>query len=172
MNEELRDILRQYCDLELTYSDDWVTNSAMWEVVYAIGEHGYGSEDIDTLPPKQRTIFPVLAMLSSVQCDGFLSIFYNDTLHEIKRLRQSIGVLGLDTIGNIFDEAFPLVQSKFTWSDEHVNFCEQVGWETNPHTYFGREIVDRFEEWEKQINDIFTSEEFEKHLESYLKSTK
>ena len=168
MNEELQDKIKQLCESKIAFGAEW--KELYYDAVYAICEHGYSSEDIENLPMKQQTIFPLLAMYSAMDCDGFFSIFYNNTLHEIKRLRHSIGLLGLDSIGNIFDEAFQLVESKFTWSDEHVNFATQV--ETFAYEYFGKEISDRFEEWEKQVYDFVLSDKFAKHLESYLKSTK
>jgi len=168
MNEELRDKIRQACDSKLESGPDW--EQLFWDVAYAVGEFGYDDEDIETLPTKQQIIFPLLAMLSSIECDGFFSVFYNDSLYEIKRLRRSINILGLAALGNIFDEAFPLIESKITWSDEHSQLCTQI--ETHIYSFFGKAITTRFDKWEKQVYAMFTSGEVWKACGNYLKPTK
>ena len=130
---------------------------------------GKTEEVIENLPEKIQTVFWLESLKGAIVHDGLLSVFYSESLYAIKRLRRALDSSGSTMAGDLFDEAFQLVKSKFTWSNEHINFISQRENNVLPYEFFS-EIIDRTEEIEGQISDIVFVDEFDKHLESYLKS--
>ena len=162
MNKEVRNKIKQLCD-EITFEPDWTTK--IWLDVLDIS---CSDKLIDSLPEKLRTVFLLANLKNTISCDGFLSVFYNESLYEIKRLRRAIELSGSQELGNLFDEAFQLVKSKFTWLNKIMNFIGQTS--DDPYEFFGNKITDRIEEIETKISDIIYEDDFEKHLEAYMKS--
>ena len=186
MNEEARNKIKQLSDVEITLNPHWTWK--IWEGVLDIFEANKFECDevMNSLPEKIRTVFLLANLMTTINGGGLLSVFYNGTLYEIKQLRHAIKLSGSKELGDLFDEAFQLVESKFTWSDEHINFNGQMDEDVDPYEFFD-EITDRIEEIENQISDIlfrndgiipgedpysksFFHDNFDKLLECYIKS--
>jgi len=118
---------------------------------------------------KIRTVFLLSDLKSTINNDGFFSVFYNEPPYAIKRLRRAIELSGVKSASDLFDEAFQLIANRFTWSNEHENFVGQTGG-TSPYEFFGDEITQRLEEIEKEVSGILYTDDFEKLLETYAKS--
>ena len=176
MNDEIRNKIKLLSDSESSFERGWA--SEIWENVRdLVLENGQKwDETIDNLPEKLRTVFLLENLRSTIYRNGFFSVFYNETPYEIKRLRRAINLSCSKVVRDLFDEAFRLVEGEFTWADEHTNFVAQTCVSVVPHAEFSDELTDRIQEIEDQIvENLLTSEceftdEFEKHLESYLKS--
>jgi len=175
MNKDIRDRIKQLSESVLndptTFdSENWTWK--IWENVTNLFEANEWECDevIDNLPVKIQTIFLLEDLKSTINNDGLLSVFYNESLYAIKRLRHAIDLSGVKMAGNLFDKALRLVKSRFTWSNKHINFVDQMDGDVQPYEFFGEKITDRIEEIESQISDILFTDEFEKLLESYIKS--
>ena len=120
MNEEIQNKIKHLID-GITFEPDWTTQ--VWLDVLDIS---CSDELIDCLPEKIRTVFLLSNLKNSISGDGFLSVFYNESLYEIKRLRHAIELSGSMELGDLFEEALHLIESKFTWSNEYINFVTQT----------------------------------------------
>ena len=170
MNEEARNKIKQLSDVEITLNPHWTWK--IWEGVQDIFEANEWESDevLENLPEKVRVVYLLANLMTTINGGGLLSVFYNGTLHEIKQLRHAIKLSGSRELGDLFDEAFQLVESKFTWSDEHINFNGQMDEDVEPYEFFD-EITDRIEEIENQISAIlFRDEEFIPDEDPYSKS--
>ena len=169
MNEEARNKIKQLSDVEITFEPGWTWK--IWEDVQDIikANEWESDEVVEKLPEKVCVVYLLANLGETINNDGLLSVFYNETLYEIKRLRHAIKLSGSKELGDLFDKAFQLVKTKFTWTDEHANFNGHMEERVHPYEFFD-EITDRTEEIENQISDILFHDEFDKLLEHYVKS--
>jgi len=172
MHKDIQEKIKQLCDSKITFESDWTVK--LYDDIQDIMQANQWKCDdvIAALPEKLQTVYALQDLIAAINCDGFFSVFYNKPLYEIKRLRRAIDLAEMKLVGDLYDEAFQLVKSKFTWSDEHINFVtQQINQGDNPdcNEFFGDEIANRFEEIEEQISATLYND-YEKRLESYLKS--
>ena len=173
MDNNVQDRINRLNNSEITIEPEWTWK--IYEHIQDVMEaNKWESEEvIENLSEKLRTIYLLTDLQSTILNDGFFSVFYNESLHKIKQLRRAIDLAGLKVAGDLYDEAFQLVKSKFTWTDEHTNCYSQI--KTDPREWFGDEITNRLEEIQDQICGIFfdewrISKKFEKLLVPYFKS--
>ena len=173
MKNDVRDRIKALSKSAITFEDNWT-----WDVYLAVLDiieaNGWKDEGVvECLPPKIQTIYLLEELKATINNDGFLSVFYNGALSAIKRLRNAmrnaISVPGLQNIGDLFDEAFQLVENKLKWPGEYVNLVSLMDG-AQPYDFFGCEITDRIDEIEKLISAILFADEFGKLMELYLKS--
>ena len=163
MNNDILDRIKQFNDSKISFEPGWA-----WKVYENIENiicaNGWeGDEVLENIPEKLQTVFLLLDLQKALLGDGFFSVFYNETPNSIKRLRHAIRLAELTEVGEIFDEALRLVKSKFSWTNEDINFVTQMMDEEtdDPEEFFGDEISGQFEEFEDRVYAIFFNEKFE-----------
>jgi len=124
----------------------------------------YGDEHegviIAALPDRVRFLYHVLWLQTTCMTDGLLSLFYNNSVFEIKRFLKIVKSAGLTDLTDLVEKALRVILTKFPMpSDESLTFMEDS--DAQPRDFFGDDIGNAIDVIENEIDDgLMSSDEF------------
>ena len=109
LNEKIREAIQSLDYSNLPFAE--VTEKLYYEGVMEIvsmNDYKQENEIIDALPERIRFLYYVLWLQTETMNDGFLSIFYNHSVFEVKRFLETVKTAGLPICQNWLKKPYRL----------------------------------------------------------------
>lgn len=166
MNKRILEKIAQLEDIRPDDSENfvWDTFEKIDEIM-AEDDWKHTAEILDHLPLRLQILYEIVQLQMCINNDGFFSLFYNNSLTEIKRLDKALKCIGPAELIGYFEGAFRMINEKFEWKNEDENFFGHLTPETDPDEYFGKTAT-RIDELEEGISEILFGDEFDQRLKN------
>ena len=164
LKAKILDAIQQldYSGCELT---DELIEKLYYEDVHEImskNEYEQVDEILDALPQHVRLVYHLVDLQSTVNNDSLLSLFYNHSVGENKRLMEYLKTMGFSDLAGLIEKAQQIILTKFPMpGDENQTFTEHKDPDIETYDYFGDEICQQIEEIEENdLQDLLWGDEF------------
>jgi hypothetical protein len=160
-----------YPNCELT--DDFFTKLYCDDVGNIMSMNGFKQmeEILDALPQRIRLVYLFVDLQNRINCDGFLSQFYNHSVGENKRLLEFFNTLGFTDLTSLIEKAQQVILTKLPWPrDENHTLMEDLDSDVDIYDYLGEEITNQIDEIETEVESVLWGDELWKRVKAIWNS--